>query len=74
MSLLEIKQYMITVKVATLSSLCAHFNADPGTLRCMLSHWVNKGKIRQAAKKPACGSHCFKCPSATTEVYEWVYN
>ena len=72
MSLLEIKQHMMQVKMATLGSLCNLFNADPDTLRCMLQHWVKKGKIRQCMKKPACGSKCFKCSSLTTEIYEWV--
>ncbi|MBX3708991.1 MAG: FeoC-like transcriptional regulator [Gammaproteobacteria bacterium] len=72
MSLLDIKQHMVTVKMASLSSLCRLFNADPDTLRCMLQHWVRKGKIRQCVKKPACGSTCFQCPSLTTEFYEWV--
>lgn len=72
MSLMAIKQYMIQVKMATLGNLCSKFNADPERIRCMLSHWINKGKIRQCMKKPACGSRCFKCPSAVTELYEWV--
>lgn len=72
MSLLDIKQHMIRVKVATLGSLCNLFNMDAETLRCMLQHWMKKGKIRQCVKKPACGSQCFKCSSLATEIYEWV--
>ena len=72
MSLLDIKNHMMQVKVATLGSLCNLFNADPEMVRCMLKHWVTKGKIRQCVKKPACGSKCFKCPSTTTEIYEWM--
>lgn len=72
MSLIAIKQHMMQVKMATLASLCILFNAEADTLRCMLQHWVNKGKIRQCLKKPACGSRCFKCPSDVTEIYEWI--
>jgi len=72
MSLVAIKQHMMTVKMATLASLCILFNTEADTLRCMLQHWISKGKIRQCLKKPACGSRCFKCPSETTEIYEWV--
>ena len=72
MSLLEIKQYMIRVKVATLGHLCNVFRGDPETLRCMLRHWIRKGNIRQCLKTPACGSKCFKCPAMDTEKYEWV--
>jgi putative ferrous iron transport protein C len=71
-SLVDIKQHMMQVRMATLSSLCQLFNADPDVLRCMLRHWVGKGKIRQCIRKPACGSQCFRCPAWATEVYEWV--
>jgi hypothetical protein len=72
MSLIDIKQHMLRVRMASLSSLCAVFNAEADTLRCMLMHWMRKGKIRQCGKQPGCGSKCFKCPAAATEVYEWV--
>jgi hypothetical protein len=72
MSLIAIKNHMSQVKIATLGSLCNLFNTDPETLRCMLKHWMCKGKIRKCTKKPACGSQCFKCETLTTEIYEWV--
>lgn len=72
MSLLAIKNHMMQVKTSSLSALCILFNAEPETIRCMLSHWMVKGKIRKCLKEPACGSKCFKCPTATTEIYEWV--
>lgn len=72
MSLISIKQHMMQVKMATLNSLCSLFNADAEQMRCMLSHWIRKGQIRQCLKKPACGSSCFKCPAAVNETYEWI--
>ncbi len=73
MSLIAIKQYMMQVRVATLGSLCGVFASDPETMRCMLQHWMQKGKIRPCKKKPDCGSNCFKCPVASSsEMYEWV--
>lgn len=72
MNLIDIKQHMMQVKMATLASLCQLFGADPDRVRCMLSHWIKKGRIRQCMKKPACGSQCFKCPTANVEIYEWV--
>ena len=72
MSLLDIKRHMMQVRIASLSSLCLIFNTEADRLRCMLQHWVRKGQIRQCMKKPACGSQCFKCPTAVTEIYEWV--
>jgi hypothetical protein len=74
MNLIAIKQHLSQVKMATLGSLCHIFNADPDRVRCLLKHWITKGKVRQCVKKPACGSRCFKCPSLVTEMYEWVYN
>lgn len=72
MTLMEIKSHMMQVRVATLNSLCILFKSDADTLRCLLSHWVRKGRIRQCVKKPACGTQCFKCPASATEIYEWV--
>ncbi len=72
MSLVEIKHHMMQVKIASLTSLCVKFGTDEDTLRCMLSHWINKGCLRQCLKTPACGSKCVKCPSAATEIYEWI--
>lgn len=74
MTLLEIKQHMMQVKMATLGNLCHLFHTDAETLRCLLAHWIRKGNIRQCTKTPACGSKCVKCPEASTEIYEWVYN
>lgn len=72
MSLIAIKEHMLKVRMTSLASLCVLFGADPDTMRCMLSHWVQKGKLRQCTKKPACGSKCFKCPVSSTELYEWI--
>ncbi|TAK77752.1 MAG: sugar metabolism transcriptional regulator [Gammaproteobacteria bacterium] len=72
MSLLDIKQHMMQVRMTTLASLCGLFKVDADTVRCMLSHWIRKGKIRQCMKTPSCGSKCFKCPVASVEMYEWV--
>ena len=72
MSLVDIKHHMMQVKMATLGSLCSLFGRDPETVRCLLAHWIRKGKIRKCMKEPACGSKCFKCPTTTTEIYEWV--
>lgn len=72
MSLLELKQHLMKVRIASLSSISVYFNAEPDTLRQMLSHWVRKGSVRQCVKNPACGSSCGKCSPLLTEIYEWV--
>lgn len=72
MSLVELKNHMMQVKMSSLHALCMLFNQDADLLRNKLNHWMRKGKIRQCTKQPACGSKCFKCPVATTELYEWI--
>lgn len=73
MNLLDIKQYLMQVKIASLSSLCAYFNCDSDRLRNMLTHWVRKGCVRQCATMLACSKPCsMKCTSSKNEIYEWV--
>lgn len=72
MNLIEIKEHLMKVKMATLGSLCSFFNTEPDNIRCLLRHWMAKGRVRQCTKQPECGSKCFKCPSLMTEIYEWV--
>jgi putative ferrous iron transport protein C len=72
MSLLEIKKYLMQVKLTSLAGACAYFNAEPTLLRQMLGHWIRKGCIRQCMKTAACGSSCVKCSPELTEIYEWV--
>jgi putative ferrous iron transport protein C len=73
MSLLEIKKYLMQVKMASLSHLCTYFKCDSGVLRDMLCHWARKGCVRKFTKNPACGGQCNKCDVAVTEIYEWVF-
>jgi putative ferrous iron transport protein C len=72
MNLLEIKNYVMQVKVASLSHLSAYFKCDAELLRNMLCHWTRKGCIRKTTKTPECGKSCGKCVPTVTEIYEWV--
>jgi putative ferrous iron transport protein C len=72
MTLMEIKQYLMTKRISSLASLCRHFGADAEMLRQMLLHWERKGCVRRCAKTPACGVKCGKCEVSTTEIYEWI--
>jgi putative ferrous iron transport protein C len=72
MSLLEIKRYLSTVKIASLANLCAYFQCESDYLRHMLGHWVQKGCVRQCKKTPNCGVKCGQCNPLVTEIYEWV--
>lgn len=73
MSLLAIKAHMMQVKMTSLSSLCLLFGAEPESMRCLLRHWIQKGKIRECPRATHCGK-CAKCPMAATELYEWIEN
>lgn len=73
MSLLAIKSHMMQVKMASLSSLCLLFGTEQESMRCLLRHWIQKGKIRECERKNNCGK-CSKCPLAATELYEWIDN
>lgn len=72
MILIELKQYLQNTKAASLSELVQRFNTEPALLRDMLGHWIRKGRVRQCAKTPSCGSKCQKCSVLVTELYEWV--
>lgn len=72
MSLLAIKQHMMEVKMSSLANLCSVFKQDADNMRCLLRHWMGKGKIRQCTRKPECGSKCFQCPTTSIELYEWI--
>lgn len=72
MNLLEIKNYLMRVRIASLSSLCTYFNCDSVLLRNMLGHWIKKGCVKQCLKTSNCGTKCVQCNPLTTEIYEWV--
>jgi putative ferrous iron transport protein C len=72
MSLLEIKKYLLEVKIASLAKIAAHFNCDAEVVRTMLTHWLRKGCIRKFTPEAGCGKTCMKCVPQTVEIYEWV--
>ncbi len=73
MSLLEIKQYLMQVKIASIEKLSAHFHCESDVLRNMIGHWMRKGCIRQFVQSAACGKTCGKCAiPPSVEIYEWV--
>lgn len=72
MNLLDIKNYLMQVKIASLAHLSAYFKCDSELLRNMLCHWTRKGCIRKMTKTPNCGGKCNKCNPVTIEIYEWV--
>ena len=73
MSLLEMKEHLMQVRVATLGSIAQHFHSDPELIRNMMGHWVRKGCVRQFSKTPSCGEQCVQCSGVEHEIYEWIY-
>lgn len=72
MSLLDLKQHLTQVKMASLGSIAEHFHCDAELMRNMLSHWVRKGCLRHFTKTAGCAKHCAKCAVADYEIYEWL--
>ena len=72
MNLIDIKNYLKQVKIASLATLCSNFQCDADLVRCMMMHWTRKGTIRKFSKTPGCGGSCNKCDFAVTEIYEWI--
>lgn len=71
--LLSLKTFFKEHKTATLQELALHFCKEPQIIRCMLEHWIRKGKICRLRKPSNCGTKCQLCqPQLFTEIYEWI--
>ena len=69
--LIAVKEYFLVKKTVNLQELSLHFKQQPETIRCLLQHWVRKGKVCRAVKPAGCGSRCQLCKPSVAEVYEW---
>ena len=74
MTLSEIKAYLTQVKIASMTTLCAYFKCDAEQLRCMMMHWIRKGKVRTLSSASSCASctSCVGCVKSSLEIYEWT--
>lgn len=72
--LLSIKKFLREQKSANLQELSFYFCKHPDTMRCLLAHWIRKGKIRYMVVKPnkSGGTKCQSCQPQFAEVYQWV--
>ncbi|MBE9548649.1 MAG: FeoC-like transcriptional regulator [Proteobacteria bacterium] len=74
MILLELRDYLKTVKRAALPDLATHFDTDAGVLRDLLRRWEKRGDVLKLdAISPKCGS-CQACGAADLEIYIWNQN
>jgi putative ferrous iron transport protein C len=69
--LLELRDYMIQKRSANLQEIAWHFKQTPETVRCLLAHWIRKGKVCQSERPPNCGTKCQLCKPANAEIYRW---
>jgi len=73
MTLIALKEYLMHMKIVSLSMLQLHFqSSDSELLRDMLRIWVRKGRVRCFKKTAFCGGKCVQCDVAVTEMYEWM--
>lgn len=72
MSLIDIKKYLMQVKIVSLASISVYFNVEPNLMRDMLNHWIRKGCVKQCLRTNSCGTKCVKCKPELTEIYEWL--
>lgn len=74
MILLELRDYIKTVKRASLPDLAIHFDTDAGVLRDLLQRWEKRGDILKLKSMSAkCGS-CQACDAVGLEIYIWNQN
>jgi len=74
MILLELRDYLKTVKRAALPDLALHFDTDAGVLRDLLRRWEKRGDVLKLdAISPKCGS-CQACGAVGLEIYVWNQN
>jgi len=72
MILLELRDYLKTVKRAALPDLARHFDADASLIRDLLQRWEKRGEVsRLKSEVPAKCSSCQACGAADLEIYIW---
>ncbi|MBL0715302.1 MAG: FeoC-like transcriptional regulator [Desulfosarcina sp.] len=72
MTPIEIKQYLIERRLATLQDIAIHFRKETDTVTPMLDMWIRKGKLKKHDGDLGCQKGCCKCDPATIETYEWI--
>lgn len=74
MSLVELKNYLSSHQMATVSEIAGFFAADPEMVRNMLDVWMRKGKVtsHQVSKCNGCKQTCTS--STAMEVFQWQEN
>jgi FeoC like transcriptional regulator len=70
--LLQIRDYLRHVRVASNQQIAREFHLDLQALQPMLDLWLRKGVIERCQKKSACQSRCFKCNTQALTFYQYI--
>nr|WP_230206128.1 FeoC-like transcriptional regulator [Coxiella endosymbiont of Amblyomma americanum] len=69
------KDFLKKRKTISLQELTSYFCKNPQIIRCMLEHWIRKGKVsRLIIKSVSCNNNkrCQSCLSQISETYQWI--
>ena len=75
MTLIELKHHLQTVRIATLTGLCALFKMDAAAMQAMLEFWMRKGMVKHCDDPTSCQRACTTCVQCGTKqqsYYEWT--
>ena len=72
MTPIEIKQYLVGRKLATLQDMAHHFRMETDTVYPMVEMWIRKGKVKKHDDNLGCQKGCCKCDPTAIVTYEWV--
>lgn len=76
LSLLTLKDYLISHPGVSLRQLKKHFAVEEEDLNPLLKRWEAKGYLHQKRLKPACGVTCYGCEAGrggtSFSTYHWL--
>lgn len=70
--LLQIREYLRRVRVASNQQIAREFQLDLQALEPMLDFWLRKGVIENCQEKATCQSRCCKCKTQPPTYYQYL--
>lgn len=71
MSLLDLKSYLKQHNQIALIDIANHFGVQIDTVKSMISHWINKGRVKMITGQ-YCNKGCCKANPENLVMYEWI--
>ena len=71
MILKDLKEYVKSNPLVSLTDIAIHFDADPEAVKGMLDFWIRKGKIKHYSSDNVCGGSCSCNQKSNNDLYEW---